>query len=1707
MSGSRKVEIDHLLNSDSDSEDSGTWSGLNDRKLLDALLDEDSDSQSDVSSIHSDAKETWRNTLMEEFDDESGVEKKTPALLGDGKEQKKSDTNDANIGSDIYEVANVKRRGSQNKNRRKSSESSKRLSVKSTAQLSKLFGVEDIVVDKKNKEDGIHGSNFKSMMFLDVQPDLHDNLSYMRDALLVADKYEQRYMNSGNARIRTPLQNLINNQKTRSYSTTSIDDTSNNNNDSAKPKEEDKEEGKKDAFEKDIKGESTEAPTTRDRSSSVLTNRIDYTDLGSVSIKSSDITPITSQLARNSLYKQHGPGSATAIYVNDKTIFIGTFNGCILQFNHAFEMKQTLGGKESEENDRDPVTVLHVTVDGDTLASGYASGRICIWSLSKGTVIHKLKQLHTCKITYLHIYRDPETIDLSASSRFTTKSARVELTTISADSDGKAFYGRYSKSFFSNLTADFDCLLNGNAGSIINTCLSSNLRQWSCITGMDTKYHNITNRQNHNENAILMSKMEFLAFNTTVKTFVVMISPLVNVLQRWMLPSVTPQPNIDGSKGNNVSCLCWSWTQFQDDFEVTEHEQDSSKEVASLDGDKDKRITFCPMLVRAFNDYVEIMRIFYDPPDPNCGHKQESVKPVRPPNEEKERLINNDYYKCEVICARNFNDDKLHILKINVIDMDRLSFLTRTHLHIVDHELNFLEKYELSASVGKSVLESVTLGINGDAGLFSINQIIYVLCSESLTKVHIHSWPEKVDEWIKQGEWMKALALAVESWKVEEKKLGDSVSIEYIKHSRSMLQHYIVQYVEIGVAECSKSKIGDDVEFVNEHIIAIMSTCFDYCFFINLIEGIYGKTFELLVVLGHLLPYFEALEPYILNKTITILPQRVLKLFVETMEKYNRVSSLDRCISRLQVHDEKQFDKVCSVVLRLDLITAFINQYCYFEQDYLTAFQILFENFVFADQINRPDTINNALSITQLELGYKTCLFLKSCAEEKKYPLKEEYASSLSTQALLSVLILLTSEVKVHITDEVVDRFPRIFAHVFRVQLDSGTRTGVSYPDGPFAYPYLQFLLRIDGLAVIRSIANALNTLEKRNAADVKRSTDTSNGGEGIEVEDISMDIMDVHASLLLYFSARDDVEDIKKLYLDLCSESLCRSSIVIPWEILCEVVEHMHRQDGLSRFIKEELILSLVLKSTQQSDFSHSDKLMVLLRDNHFYRALMKVKQKVHFSDSSHIFDSALAYYVHPGALRKEYEKYEASKQKLQDFVISCVNQLPTNDFEKGQLCDIICRHMLGYAQIDIDNARYLVQLYLMNSIPAIVKHTSVDSNLQLQLLDVVVKADDNKKQGTKSKNGIVHSSLLSTTAEESEESTDDVSNRNNHNGKDGNEKGSSTSSYMSAEDIINYVELLAKSEPQKVYGFLEDRELNDYQRILKVCDRIPDAKALIVERMGDRKTAFDVLAKHLSNLLSEMLFAVKEEKHFSLAEAKKALASSDKLDLTKLMATAGVYGTFLHALKCLLQTCCRDAPNTALWFSAQEMLLLEWDKLRGGSTLPSIDFQVMYRVIKNVLEYFLHEMCMYVSPSQVVSHIQLQSEPSNNGNNGNCDVLATYVLLEFRDILDAIMQNSKIDTQMMKQTRDIAERDLFKAHDRRLKNCKRGRRMVVTSAQLMEMRESQRKMDEDENKSRQQIKIMAQRGKSGRAVKQLKEAMRQASKLVAIKSSENET
>mgnify|MGYP001264560573 CR=1 FL=1 len=53
--------------------------------------------------------------------------------------------------------------------------------------------------------------------------------------------------------------------------------------------------------------------------------------------------------------------------------------------------------------------------------------------------------------------------------------------------------------------------------------------------------------------------------------------------------------------------------------------------------------------------------------------------------------------------------------------------------------------------------------------------------------------------------------------------------------------------------------------------------------------------------------------------------------------------------------------------------------------------------------------------------------------------------------------------------------------------------------------------------------------------------------------------------------------------------------------------------------------------------------------------------------------------------------------------------------------------------------------------------------------------------------------------------------------------------------------IQQLAKSEPQKVYAFLEDRELNDYQRIVKVCDRIHDAKALVVERMGDRKMAFE--------------------------------------------------------------------------------------------------------------------------------------------------------------------------------------------------------------------------------------------------------------------------
>lgn len=196
---------------------------------------------------------------------------------------------------------------------------------------------------------------------------------------------------------------------------------------------------------------------------SPLSSKVTSTTSHDVHLKSSKLTLISSQLARNAQFSQHGPGNVTVVKVTTKYIIFGTSRGLVLLFDHAEKIKIVLGS--TTPTSTSTTTVKHVTITAldinhtmDIVYCGYDNGEIALWDVAKNTVLKRITDLHYDRILRLHIVYNTDEDFLT--------SAAPEFALVSVDIKGTVHKIKINKVLWSyNVT--YDCLLDSSAGAII----------------------------------------------------------------------------------------------------------------------------------------------------------------------------------------------------------------------------------------------------------------------------------------------------------------------------------------------------------------------------------------------------------------------------------------------------------------------------------------------------------------------------------------------------------------------------------------------------------------------------------------------------------------------------------------------------------------------------------------------------------------------------------------------------------------------------------------------------------------------------------------------------------------------------------------------------------------------------------------------------------------------------------------------------------------------------------------------------------------------------------------------------------------------------------------------------------------------------------------------------------------------------------------
>ena len=1340
----------------------------------------------------------------------------------------------------------------------------------------------------------------------------------------------------------------------------------------------------------------------------------------SSSLKVNDMEKITAQLKRNASYKQHGPGTATAVHVNPKFFVVGTSNGLLLVFDFYQDIRQVIGSASAIGTRCDKaITALDMTPSGNMIVCGYVTGELALWDANKGIVLKRVTDLHRRRITQLQFIRGVgESID--------TRDASTSFWTVSADTGGNVHRGLWSKSLWSNYGADFDCLIDGSAGAVPTLHVLTPIAEWNLDrTGSranDTSTKDATVKRDMPLTEPLtvpphMHDVQMLAFDTLTRSYIVQIQPVIRVLHRWPAP-----PMAEGSERERVSCLHWSWSTVR-------HYPSMAGRVPYATQPK----MAAPVLARAWGNTVEVLWAVAVPG----------------------ATANDLSFSFELVAT---SCHTASVLSVRWLDEDRLVVLTQRTVSVVNQHLVVLECCQLTPHVATSIQAAATALHAGKvedsamSSLFSRERFVYVLGPESMLRLHLQSWVEQAEQLVQDGRWLEALALAL-----DEGGQGSTAG------RAQQIAGFVLRYAELALLQGGKTSLATTAH-LQSHYQLVSSVCLEYCFACANLQLLFGGVYDVFVKARLQLHFLELLEPYILQGELRALPTSMLVDFFEVLAKHQRMSTLERCAVQLTIAPS-DFDYVASFLLKRGAYSGFLSVWTRGQGDHVGAFQVLYacialhenKNARAVSPTNVSPTMTNVLAPEQIEIGYKLLLFLHYTAQGKAFPQgtpeltglgttptsPTSTAKSASSRALSALLRLLLSTHHQPLPSERASTVPRCYAVVQPAMDGFGRALGAASADTSLLYPYLRFFCRMDLPALLSSVIAAFEALTE---------VQETEQAELLSTVHTVCTMLDAEAVSCSASTSQTPLQSMHvTAFYDASAAILPRCSAALPWSLIQGYVQYADK--ARNRATAERGVAEVVAAQlkTAASTGQVLQQLQQCLHTHNFWNAALQVSQKIPRDTTTTIssvplFSQALTYYLsHCKTLAAYGTKGQTALDELKvyifEFITLQMDALTTDDVppdapQHVDLCKVLISNILALARLDSECTAGVVQAHLLGHLSAVIEATRINPQLQLQLLRKAVTAVDS-------------------------DSSKDLRD------------------YLSPTDMLVYVRLLCTHSPKGVLPFLMLHQHYDLSACIAVCKErhLPDATALLLERSGQPAQALALLLAELSNQLraaeSELSGPAEVRKDLLLLLAK---SGEDRIHALQALSQ---FAPIRHIVDCITGTCTRStrksnvtgnialeqdvgeadvekveaddrlretkmdqaAVNTELWFVALDHCIREKHSYRARN-VPAAE--VVTLIVVQLLQALLSAMLVEVPARVIVRHI-------TSGANNGADRIDSGRFGDFRDIFVNMLRSYSDEMQVLHTTQDTQYDDLHKLNCRKVLECSRGVRVQAKGGALL--------------------------------------------------------
>jgi hypothetical protein len=1094
-------------------------------------------------------------------------------------------------------------------------------------------------------------------------------------------------------------------------------------------------------------------------------------------------------------------GLPTCLAFNTKFIAIGTQEGIILIFDLFQTLRQRLGASASYDDghhgnirNAGAITSLDLSYHGEAVVAGYTNGILVLWDTIRGIILRTVVDAHPSPITAV---------------RFLT-----ELKMVTVDAGGLVNKLTFTKNMlWSNYSLETECLLDGTAGQILAMNV---LAPFSTVKPMMRPESFASGLRN----------LTLIALSSERSSFAVAVDPKVNVLHRWARPPEDRTKMIVVNSSVNLPleqvylpCLAWGWALLSGGGNVV-----------------------MPVLARAWGCCLQLLVSSFPTLDDGAPARVVGEEPpIHWPAFGVSREVDTT---TPVVAVEWLNERSLVFLtatyEFTLIDTVMMTLLERLDFSVL--KLVYAE-FSLSRSVSKESGNDSNVAATCNTFQNSIrcsDDRLLVLCQDDLRCVSIVGARQRISALEADGEWLEALAFALDHYEntvisQEDRRRDPLAKRDLSRHpefsiaksdDEEWIAKLLIRYLNLAVENAPESSgdarspysqtLATRIDLAHSHFQMLAGVCVEFCVVTRRLDLLFGPIFRRFQSVGFIAVFLDVLEPYVLNDKLSYIAPEVMSYFVEHCKATNGIATVERCLLHMDC-TIMDFDSILILLRSNEMYSALFYVFNQGLNDYVSPLEILLEklfNEADAGGIQRSDdSLRNHFE----RLGYKAILYLQSCFRGKTFPQEkplepEDRVDSLRVE-LLHFLMRESYSPSSHVKRSV-NLLPEV-----------GQRS--------FPYPYMRILLLVDSRGVLDTLSLALepnsdSIIRTRSASgSVEEWVDgRSQNGSFILRQELADQLSAIFlpkqadAQISSFFPSKSDVN----AFLDFAATYVLNGAIRLHKSAILMLFARMSAQfasakDGGERQLHQRKIMDLL--SALSADSYEPDQVLELFKKSNMHRAALLLHQQVasswHESDYDDItlriqhFLSAIDCYIGDDDKLFRINVFDYVKKECS----ACVPQSNIVDSsEPTSIRDSMFTKLSALVHLEpLLTARLVAELFVddldraIHSLEAAKDDKGLFLFLQAIISGQLIEVDP------------VAGSVLNLTME--------------HHHK--------------------YLALMAKLHPEMVYDYLSTHDSYRAEECLRLCQEheIADASAYLLERMGNVTSALQLILQTLETRL----------------------------------------------------------------------------------------------------------------------------------------------------------------------------------------------------------------------------------------------------------------